>query len=304
MIRFHASDDAVLTIRFTPDAQRLAIGSSKVRQWTQISIWDWKTATELVRHRRVARIIALSQDHALLAVQDPDGELTIRDTYSFERRFMSVWVRQWFGVAQFQPESSVLHALVESQHSAHTLQLTFDYEKGVDTMDSWCEQPIGSAAFRADSRAVAFVTMDAEGVFLEAREWSTNQRIAKWNIARLPPVERRELNSTQVLFSPDGGTIALWNAEFAQTWDLASATQRFSLVGHRDRVTCLAFSPDGKCIATGGADRQVRIWDATNGTLIATYDWEIGPVRALAFAPNGLTCAAGGESGDVVIWDV
>ena len=56
--------------------------------------------------------------------------------------------------------------------------------------------------------------------------------------------------------------------------------------GHQDTVTCLAYSPDGRWLVTGGDDRTVRLWDATRGEQAAAWELD-NPVRALAFTPDG-----------------
>ena len=69
-------------------------------------------------------------------------------------------------------------------------------------------------------------------------------------------------------------------------------------------MNAAVFSPDGRRILTGAHDGALRVWDATDGSAVRSFDWQIGPVTAVAFAPDGLTCAAAGLNGNVVVWDV
>ena len=57
-------------------------------------------------------------------------------------------------------------------------------------------------------------------------------------------------------------------------------------------VSTLAFSPDGATLAGGGADKTIRLWDATSGRLIRSLAGHRDWVSTLAFSPDGATIAS------------
>jgi WD40 repeat protein/DNA-binding XRE family transcriptional regulator len=71
---------------------------------------------------------------------------------------------------------------------------------------------------------------------------------------------------------------------------------------HTDTVRALAFSPDGRALATGSWDGSLKLWDTGSGTLLWAT-WFTDNVECLAFAPDGGILASSGDDATVQIWD-
>lgn len=77
-----------------------------------------------------------------------------------------------------------------------------------------------------------------------------------------------------------------------------------SLPGHAEAVLAVAFSPDGKTLASGSGDTTLRLWGVTAGLPLATCTGHRGWVLALAWAGDGRTVATGSTDGCVRVWTV
>src|SRR5215470_8937320 len=77
------------------------------------------------------------------------------------------------------------------------------------------------------------------------------------------------------------------------------------LAGHTDVVNSVAFSADGKTLATGSADHTVRLWDvATRRQIGKPLTGRTNAVYSMAFSPDGNTLATGSNDHTVRLWDV
>jgi WD40 repeat protein len=89
-----------------------------------------------------------------------------------------------------------------------------------------------------------------------------------------------------------------------KVWDADSGAEQRTIRGQEDGVFALAFSPDGKLLASAGPDPSIHLWDLATGKEVRALKGHIGAVSSLAFSPDGDRLASAGSDGTVRLWDV
>ena len=90
--------------------------------------------------------------------------------------------------------------------------------------------------------------------------------------------------------------------EWFYLWKLCRGSEITTLTGHALTVTCVAFSPDGKWLATGSQDGKIKIWSAVTRKNVTTLDVTTNAVWSAAFAAGGEELLAGYDQG-VALWN-
>lgn len=148
------------------------------------------------------------------------------------------------------------------------------------------------------------------------------QRVIElWDIRSMRRVNEIEVQGdpnspTPMCLSPDGNTLAIpvtgtvvIGSSFKyptriELFDVNNLSRKGVLTGHSRLVLQLAFSPDGKCLASASSDHTVGLWDIENKNFIACLEGPTNEVTAVAFSPDGKQLVCADFDGNVCFFDV
>jgi WD40 repeat protein len=95
----------------------------------------------------------------------------------------------------------------------------------------------------------------------------------------------------------DQGVISVERPPGEQIW---SSRERGD--GHCKAITSLAWSHDGRYLASGSADTTIKIWDAVTGKVLQTYTGHAAEVRALAWSPEDSRIVSSADHENLHLW--
>jgi WD40 repeat protein len=297
-------------LAFSPDGRSLAGGAEQ----GMVKVFDLGTGQEvraLSGHTLNVNRVAFSPAGQLLA----SSGSVVDSAPGGIRRELKVWEVRTGREALSLPT----RAGCFSPDGKH---LACEQDEAVEVWDTTTGRKLFS--FPASAGSTADLAYSPDGKRLAGTNGSRTLRV--WNTDNTEETPGRfgaevlriegpkESNFFCVAYSPDGKYLAAGGLDrTVRVWDAASGDEVFTLKGHRNEVSWVAFSPLSSPSQTGGARRSsrlasvgndgtVRVWDLFTGQEILTFQ---EPIRVcdVAFSPDGKHLAVSLEDGSLKVWD-
>jgi WD40 repeat protein/tRNA A-37 threonylcarbamoyl transferase component Bud32 len=300
-------------VAFHPEGKLLATISPEAAQPRDevVKLWDVQTGQE--RDKLPVDVqslfhLAFNTDGSRLAVACGDKTVRVWDVAARKELHKLQGHTGTPTCVAFSPDgkrlasASVVGNRVQGGHQPDEVRV-WDLATGKEVLR--VEKAGRCVAFSPDGTRLAALAnvpaglLSPPGYFLGVWDSGTGKQVwqTTWTTGNGP-------DDDQVAFTPDGKLVASLRGEVVKLWDTASGKEVRSLRGHSQRVRCLAFTPDGKQLATAGRDETVRLWDVASGKELIVHRGHTGDIGELAFSPDGQRLASATAQQTIRIWNV
>ncbi len=342
----HQGDSGtVMGIGFAPDGKTLVMASTKIVRWNFDSGEAQATATGLFNgygEHWKGTLVGISPDCSQVGVGSDSGIIiwdatsgqkisTLRghtdqvSSVAFSADGKTLVSGSWDRTVKLWDIATGKEKSTLRGHTNHVFDVAFSADSTVIASagrdltvrlwDATTGQPL--TTFKGHSGAIATLAFSPVGNKLASggRDYS----VALWDTSirqNQSDILKHDTRILAVAFAPDSRTFASGGGfsngsdgtSVVRLWDVATATEqrKFEQPGS---CKVLAFSPDGKTLATGSTDNNVRLWDLASGELKRTIPAPCNPgltflIRCLSYSPDGTLLATNGEArGSINVWN-
>ncbi len=308
-----APDAAVMTVAFSPDGRALRTVTHSTS-----TLWDIERGQAIekvdVSEKHDVYIMASSPDGRMIAFNSGnDGNLRLLDVSTGQELNVPAGQGEWTIAIALSPDARYL-ATVSMDGTARLWDVsTAQLLKVVES----------------DSEEIISVAFSPVGDHLATTSLFGTTRILDIAADRdVQVLQGHDLyDTTSVTFSPDGRMIATGHGVAIETtsgfrlsgnariWDVATGQQQQVLRKRTTDVTSVAFSSDGRMIATGYGrtipaatgflfNGSAYLWDTATGQQHIGLDGHLGSLTGVVFNPDGRTVATASRDSTARIWDV
>ncbi|MBP7937523.1 MAG: protein kinase [Phycisphaerae bacterium] len=315
--------------RFLLDRHLPLPGQGDLRGWEWRYHWqqcrrDPAFLEELLQHSDSVKHVAISPDGKWLAVGGVDGWVGLMDLASRQLRTLQPKSAGKAAVV-FSPDSSRLAFTWNDGKSSSAVRL-YDLSKEDVRSSLAREAPITALIFSPNGRMLITVEVSKrpdphkpEPQFVTVWDLQTGTQSSQIKIE--PPDEkdttpRQRFRTTPprdaehgnpAAISPDGSRLAVGDAHGrVHILSLPDGARLRDFRAHADDMFALAFSPDGRLLASGAgySDSVIRLWDAATGESRGLLQGHQRFIHALAFSPSSGLLASASADYSIGLWDI
>jgi WD40 repeat protein/uncharacterized caspase-like protein len=284
---FSADGTLLAVVYGVPEDQYQKPGGS-FTHGAQVKIWDLKGGRELrsITSGEIPSQAEFSADGRTIAIIGGMGQLSLWDVQSGSKlRDLSA-----SPMAGFTPPTTIKPGQMPTMPNMADLAAMVNNTLGAMSAGTM-GQTISSLAFTNDGKLLATGGFESKSNidFAAMMSGAMNPRQKKGSKQPDPADMMRDLKVEAV------GRV--------QFWDVSTGRPIAEIKGHGRGVSKVAFSRDGKLLASAATDNTIKIWDVNSRSELKTLTGHTSPIESMDFSPDGRLLASASEDGGTFLWD-
>ena len=284
-------DSTVLAVIYNPSDDLRSTPATSFTRGSQVKTWDVKTGRELRSFVTgdIPTHVDFTPDGRILSIAGSMGQITLWDTQSGNK------LRDLTSAPLGAFTPPIPPTIKPGKMPAVTLPNMADIGAMMNNVmgamaAGTAGQTVSSLAFTPDGRTLATGGFESKTNIDFAAMMSgamSGQRSKKGS--KTPDDPMKDLKVEVV------GQVRLW--------DVATGREIGAIKGHGKGVNKVAFSRDGKLLASGATDNTIKIWDVATRTEVRTLTGHTSVIESIDFTPDGRLLASASEDGSTFLWD-
>jgi WD40 repeat protein/serine/threonine protein kinase len=322
---------AVRKIAFSPDGRLLV----SCGEDSKVMVWDFE-------RREILAALSAHTDRVASAAFSPDGKwfatcgydktVILWDTATFEKAAILRGHEGPVYSVAFSPDARLLASASEAPDRRTILWSVGSWEKLREIPSGTGE--VGVLLFSPDSRRLSTPCSDSLWDVETGRpqagpgdlscpgaralspdgtrqvDADSESSIAFWDSTGIWRTRRRRAlgiyrahqDNARAVAFSPDGRLIATASDDVVLWDVATQT-KVARFEHSSVAWSVAFSPDGRWLVTSHGDGSILVWDPMERLLVANLNQHSGPVRVVGFSPDGKRILSGSEDGSIIVWD-